>query len=80
MVTCMGTKTLTITEDAYNRLKSHKRSDESFSDVVTRLTSGRDPTKARGLWDDMDAGRDHDEQHKQLGQEIDEHYDEVFGQ
>lgn len=76
----MGTKTLTITEDAYDRLKSHKRGDESFSDVVTRLASGRDPTKARGLWDGTDAGIAHDEHHEQLGREIDAHYDESFGQ
>jgi predicted CopG family antitoxin len=75
----MGTKTLTITEDAYERLKAHKRSDESFSDVVTRLAGGRDPTKARGLWDGTDAGKDHEEQHAQVGQAIDEHYDDVFG-
>lgn len=77
----MVTKTLTITEDAYERLKAHKRGDESFSDVVNRLSESRDdPTKARGLWDDTDAGQDHEEKHQQLGEEIDEHHDEVFGQ
>jgi predicted CopG family antitoxin len=77
----MATKTLTITEDAYERLKAHKRGDESFSDVVNRLSKSRDnPKKARGLWDDIDAGQDHEERHQQLGEEIDEHYDEVFGQ
>jgi predicted CopG family antitoxin len=77
----MTTKTLTITEDAYERLKSHKRADESFSDVVTRLAESRDdPTKARGLWDDIDAEFDHNDRHEQLGREIDEHYNESFGQ
>lgn len=75
----MGTKTLTITEDAYDRLKSHKRGDESFSDVVTRLASARDPTKARGLWDGTETGVDHDEHHEQLGQEIDAHLNESTG-
>lgn len=52
----MTTKILTITEDAYERLKSHKRKDESFSDVVTRFTAARaDPSKARGLFDEIDA-------------------------
>lgn len=77
----MATKTLTITEEAYNRLRSHKRGDESFSDVVARLAASRDnPQKARGLWDDIDAGRDHEGKHQQLGEEINEHYDEMFGQ
>lgn len=34
----MGTKTISLAEDAYERLKRHKREDESFSDVVRRLT------------------------------------------
>jgi predicted CopG family antitoxin len=34
--TCMATKTLTITEDAYNLLKSDKLESESFSQLVTR--------------------------------------------
>lgn len=34
----MGTKTISLAEDAYERLKAHKREDESFSDVVRRLT------------------------------------------
>ncbi|OVE83157.1 antitoxin VapB family protein [Natronolimnobius baerhuensis] len=34
----MATKTVTITEEAYERLKAHKRSDESFTDTVIRLT------------------------------------------
>lgn len=34
----MATKTLTITEEAYERLKAHKRADESFTDTVLRLT------------------------------------------
>jgi len=34
----MGTKTISLADDAYERLKRHKREDESFSDVVRRLT------------------------------------------
>lgn len=34
----MATKTLTITEDAYERLASHKENNESFSDVINRIT------------------------------------------
>lgn len=34
----MATKSLTITEEAYRRLKAHKREGESFTDTVLRLT------------------------------------------
>jgi predicted CopG family antitoxin len=35
----MGTKTISLAEDAYERLKAEKSDDESFSDVVRRLTT-----------------------------------------
>ena len=34
----MGTKTITITNDAYDALSKQKRVDESFSEVINRLT------------------------------------------
>lgn len=36
----MGTKTISLADDAYERLKAEKREGESFSDVVRRLTAG----------------------------------------
>ncbi|MHB8587057.1 MAG: antitoxin VapB family protein [Thermoplasmatota archaeon] len=33
----MAVKTLTITEDAYQRLASLKKTDESFSELIRRL-------------------------------------------
>lgn len=36
----MGTKTISLADDAYERLKAEKREGESFSDVVRRLTTG----------------------------------------
>lgn len=36
----MGTKTISLSEDAYERLEAMKRENESFSDVVRRLTRG----------------------------------------
>ena len=35
----MSTKTLTITEEAYERLLSKKREKESFSEVIKRITN-----------------------------------------
>ena len=34
----MGTTTISLREEAYRLLKEEKREDESFSDVVIRLT------------------------------------------
>jgi len=36
---CMATKSITITEEAYERLRQSKREAESFSRVIKRLTS-----------------------------------------
>lgn len=36
----MGTKTISLADDAYDRLRAEKRENESFSDVVRRLTEG----------------------------------------
>jgi predicted CopG family antitoxin len=37
----MGTKTISIIDDAYAALKREKRADESFSDVILKLTNRR---------------------------------------
>lgn len=34
----MGTKTIRVREEVYERLKARKRPDESFSDLLDRLT------------------------------------------
>lgn len=36
----MGTKTISLADDAYEKLRAHKREGESFSDVVRRLAGG----------------------------------------
>ena len=52
----MGTKTITITEDAYKRLKVEKMEGESFSELITRLTdkSRKDLMEFAGAWKDFD--------------------------
>ncbi|HWG91832.1 MAG TPA: antitoxin VapB family protein [Candidatus Thermoplasmatota archaeon] len=63
----MATKTLTITEAAYEALAKHKRPGESFTDVVLRLAGRRSlgdlaeaftPGEARALAEAMIAARD----------------------
>lgn len=43
----MGTKTIGIREDVYERLKAQKRDDESFTDTVERLL-----TESKADWRD----------------------------
>jgi predicted CopG family antitoxin len=38
----MVTKTINIKESAYNALKAQKRSGESYSDVILRVTEGEE--------------------------------------
>lgn len=38
----MASKNIGITEDVYERLKAHKRGDESFSETLDRILSGLD--------------------------------------
>lgn len=35
----MGTKTVRLDDDVYERIKSRKRPDETFSEAIDRLTS-----------------------------------------
>ena len=35
----MSTKTISITEEAYGRLFAKKRSNESFSEIINRITN-----------------------------------------
>jgi predicted CopG family antitoxin len=55
----MGTKSLTITEEAYERLREHKREDESFTDTILRLTGDdRDVLKGFGAMSDVEGFRE----------------------
>ncbi len=50
----MGTKTISIMEDVYERLIALKRTDESFSDELRRLTETKgNVMEFAGIWKDM---------------------------
>lgn len=48
----MGTRTISLADDAYEALSAMKRSGESFSDVVRRLTRRRSLTELSEAMDD----------------------------
>jgi predicted CopG family antitoxin len=52
----MGTKTISLSEDAYDRLKAEKEENESFSDTVRRLTTGVRLADYHGVLSDKTAG------------------------
>ncbi len=50
----MTTKTISILDDVYGRLKAFKRHDESFSDELRRLTETKGSVmEFSGVWKDM---------------------------
>jgi predicted CopG family antitoxin len=44
MHSCMGTKTISLEDSAYGKLKAAKRPGESFSGVIHRLLGSREPS------------------------------------
>ncbi len=51
----MGTKTISISDDAYARLKAEKREKESFTDAVIRITRKRSLLEIAGFLDEGEA-------------------------
>lgn len=73
----MASKNVTITEDAYDRLKALKRDGESFSELVIRLTERADPMDFAGTCPGL--GEHVDEAREELVEDLEERHDELFG-
>ena len=72
----MASKNITITEDAYDRLRALKRDNESFSDLVTRLTENADPMTFAGSCPGL--GTQVEEVRDELADDLDDRHDELF--
>jgi len=84
----MGTKTIGVRKDVYERLRAHKRGDESFSDTLDRLLAELDAdwrtnvgflseSAADDLAEEVEEGLDAlDESLDGLGDEVDGRLDE----
>ncbi|MGD2250718.1 MAG: antitoxin VapB family protein [Candidatus Methanofastidiosia archaeon] len=51
----MGSKSITISEEAYRRLKSKKKKNESFTDVINRITRERPLSEIAGILSEEEA-------------------------
>ena len=80
MFTCMATKTITITESSYNRLKSLKRGDESFSELIERITAAEsDPLSGFGALADVEGYAESvEEARAELNRDFEKRTDDLF--
>lgn len=53
----MPTRTISITEEAYERLKMLKEKNESFTDVVNRITGKRSLLELAGILSEEEADK-----------------------
>jgi len=75
-------KSVRLTEEAYERLAAHKREDETFSDVVLRLAGERSLLELAGILSDeeADALRDAvEERRERRSEELEETADRMRG-
>ena len=67
----MATKTISITEEAYERLRMKKEKNESFTDVINRITGKRDIMEFVGILTDQEAEKmkEHIQKRRQASRE-----------
>lgn len=53
----MATKTISITEEAYERLKSRKKENESFSEIIKKITNKRSLLEIAGMLSEREANK-----------------------
>ena len=76
----MATKTITLTEEAYQRLREMKRDEESFTDVVLRVTnSEQDIMKGFGSWANTDLREEVEAARNEFDEDFEQRQDELFG-
>ena len=51
----MAVKTITITEEAYERLRMHKGPNESFTDAINKITKKRSIMEFAGILSEEEA-------------------------
>lgn len=73
----MATKTISLDETAYERLKELKKEGESFSDVVKRVSSERSLTEISGIWRDSEVEDIIDRTREKTDTEVEETAEEL---
>lgn len=53
----MGSKTISVPDDVYDKLKEERTDDESFGDTIDRLLGRRPLAEFWGAWSDETAER-----------------------
>lgn len=68
----MATRTIRVSEEVYERLEARKLDDESFTDLLARLTEQeRDIYAGFGAWEGTDRPERMRATHEKLNEELD---------